>query len=155
MTGFERRPPKVVPVLCAAIVLIVGCGEEEASESTGTVAPRADGGLASDPQPTELPPLADEPKRRGEIAIEGLKPQSFGPFEATGPYRLRFQQAAGPADGIGALVVATTSHPGDRPIDVLVNTTDRSGRYELYLKGRIFIDVSVADSGYAVRLTPL
>lgn len=144
----HRRLAAVVALIGTALLVMVACGGDAA---TSTDDADEDAVL----KPTDLPALADEPKRRGEIVIKGVRANAYGPFSASGPYTLRFEQSAPPPGTPGALVVATATQPGGRPIDVLVNTTDRRGRYQVYLNGRFFVDVSVAAAPYVVRLTPL
>jgi hypothetical protein len=135
-------------LIATALLAIAGCGGEAATSTDD-----ADEGTAS--ESSEPPQLADQPGRQGEIVIEGVTPGSYGPFSASGPYTLRFEQSEPPSDTRGALVVATATEPGGRPIDVLINTTDRRGRYPVYLNGKFFVDVSVAGAAYVVRLAPL
>jgi len=150
---WRARSFVVEVTLIVSALLIFGCGGEAATTTSDPQASEVS-------EPTGMPELAAKPKRRGEILIKGeTSPTTYGPFSAAGPYNLRFEQY-NPPPGVsigqlGPFVASTVTESGGTPIDNLVSTTDPRGRYQVYLSGRFFIDVAVADAAYVIRLTPL
>ncbi len=159
MAGGARRAPAasglrlagVAATLALMLAAAAGCGSDD---SNATSTPQASDAQAAAPK------LARQPPRRGEILIDGESaPAIYGPFSGTGPYLLRFERHQPPTETssapVGPLVATTVSQAGGQPQQVLVNSGDRRGRYEVFLSGKFLIDVPVADAPYLIRLTPL
>jgi hypothetical protein len=147
---------RTVIVLLAAAALASACG---GGSSGGGPAPGASGdGVPADAKPA----LARAAKRPGEVLVDGqASPASHGPFTLRGRYVIRFEQIA-PEDpkldfATQTPFVAALDRKAeqDGPGSVrLFRTAARTGRKEMRLSGRFFIDVSFGDFPYAVRLTP-
>ncbi|HEY0344805.1 MAG TPA: hypothetical protein VGC59_09165 [Solirubrobacteraceae bacterium] len=134
-------------IACAAFA---GCGSGGGSSSTATTATTA-----------AVPALARRPPATGEIVIRGeASPATHGPYDFNGRYRVRFQQYA-PEDpkldfsSQTPFSVALTRNQGDTTGAVkLFQTAARSGRRELTIRGRYYVEVSFGDFPYVVRFTP-
>jgi hypothetical protein len=140
-------------VLVASAAAAVACGGGGAD---GT-------GAAATPPPKARPALARTPARPGEILVGGeASPAAHGPFALRGRYTVRFEQIA-PEDpeldfATQTAFVATL----DRRAEIqdgasirLFRAAARTGRREVTLHGRYFLDVSFGDFPYAIRLTPV
>jgi hypothetical protein len=143
-------------VLLAAAALATACG---GGSPGGGPAPGASGdGAPADAKPG----LARAAKRPGEVLVEGqVSPASHGPFTFRGRYVVRFEQIAPEDPKIDftaqtpfvAALDRTAEQDGPGSVR-LFRTAARTGRKEMRLSGRYFIDVSFGDFPYAVRLTP-
>jgi hypothetical protein len=149
-------PRRTVIVLLAAAALASACG---GGSSGGGPAPGTSGDGA---QADAKPGLARAAKRPGEVLVQGqASPASHGPFTLRGRYVVRFEQIAPEDPDLDfatqtAFVAALDRRPEqDGPGSVrLFRTAARTGRREMRLSGRYFIDVSFGDFPYVVRLTP-
>jgi hypothetical protein len=147
---------RTVLALLAAAALASACG---GGSSDGGPAPGASGDGAP---AAAKPALARAAQRPGEVLVQGqASPASHGPFTLRGRYVVRFEQIA-PEDprldfAAQTPFVAALDRKAeqDGPGSVrLFRTAARTGRKEMRLSGRYFIDVSFGDFPYAVRLTP-
>jgi hypothetical protein len=129
---------------------LAGCGSDGGSSSTTTTATT-----------TTVPALARRPPAAGEIVVRGdASPATHGPYTFNGRYLVRFEQYA-PEDPTldfrsqTALSVALTRTAGDLTgARKLFEAAARTGRRELTIRGRYYVDVSFGDFPYAVRFTP-
>jgi hypothetical protein len=149
-----RRPTAIV-LLVAATCGASACG----GASNGKGGPSK----AGPAQRAARPELARPPRRAGEILVQNeASPASHGPFALNGRYVARFEQIA-PEDSKldfttqTAFVAALDRHPEQEGRDSvrLFRAAARTGRREVTLRGRYFIDVSFGDFPYAIRLTPV
>jgi hypothetical protein len=121
------------------------------------------------PPDTAAPPpkarlaLAGTPARPGEVLVRGdVSPASHGPFTLRGRYTVRFEQVA-PEDpeldfAAQTAFVATLDRRAEiegRDSVRLFRAAARTGRREVTLHGRYFVDVSFGDFPYAIRITPV
>jgi hypothetical protein len=118
---------------------------------------------AAAPPPKARLALAGSPARTGEVLVRGdASPASHGPFTLRGRYTVRFEQVA-PEDpeldfATQTAFVATLDRRAEiegRDSVRLFRAAARTGRRELTLHGRYFVDVSFGDFPYAIRLTPV
>jgi hypothetical protein len=136
--------------LLAAIPALTACGSDGDSSSTATTATSA-----------ALPELARRPAAQGEIVVRGdASPSTRGPYAFSGRYLVRFEQYA-PEDpkldfaSQTPLSAGLTRREGDETGAVkLFEAAARSGRRELTIRGRYFVDVSFGDSPFVIRFTP-
>jgi len=147
-------PRQYLAGLCGFAVLVVGalagCGSADSSSSATTAT-----------TPANLPSLATRPTRAGEIVVRGeTSPATHGPFTFDGRYLVRFAQYApeDPAlDFAGQTPFTATLTPrrdDPRGAEKLFGAATRTGRTQLTLHGRRFLDVSFGDFPYVVRFTP-
>jgi hypothetical protein len=135
-------------VAAPAAALLGGCGDGDSPASTATTS-------------AALPALASRPPARGEIVVRGeSSPATHGPYAFGGRYLVRFEQYA-PEDpaldftGQTPLTVSLQRRAGDpRGAIALFEAARPSGRRELEIRGRYFVDVSFGDFPYVVRFTP-
>jgi hypothetical protein len=140
----------MVVVLAAAAV--GGCGDGGGPSGAARTATRSAG---------PLPALATRPPAKGEIVVRGdSSPATHGPYTFAGRYLVRFEQYA-PEDpaldfsGQTPLTAALQPRAGDpRGAKALIEAAQRSGRRELDIRGRYFVDVSFGDFPYVIRFTP-
>jgi hypothetical protein len=137
-----------------AVVALAGCG----ASSGGDGATRS-----TRPQTTTaaLPALATRPAGPGEIVLRGeASPNTHGPYAFDGRYLVRFEQYA-PEDPkldftaqtpFSAQLAPRRDDP--RGAVKLVEAAARSGRAEVEIHGRRFVDVTFGDFPYVVRFTP-
>lgn len=121
-------------------------------------------GAAAGPPPAKAEPaLARTPARPGEILVRGdASPAAHGPFTLRGRYVVRFEQIA-PEDpemdfATQTAFVASLDRRAEVPDGAsvrLFRAAARTGRRQVTLHGRYFIDVSFGDFPYAIRLTPI
>jgi hypothetical protein len=146
---------RLVIVLLAVGALATACG---GASGGGSEAP---GGGDGAPPPAR-PALAAQAKRAGEILVQGQgSPASHGPFTLRGRYAVRFEQTA-PEDPELDFTTQTAfvamldrkAQQEDGESLRLFRKAARTGRREVELDGRYFIDVSFGDYPYAIRLTP-
>ena len=136
--------------LLIAPAALTGCGSDSGSSSTTTMATTA-----------ALPPLARRPPAPGEIVVRGeASPATHGPYTFSGRYLVRFQQYA-PEDPkldfaaqtpFSASLVRNEGDPGGAV--KLFEAAAPSGRRELTIRGRYYVEVSFGDFPYVVRFTP-
>jgi hypothetical protein len=144
--------------LAALLVLVASAAAAAACGGAG-----AGGAGAAGTPPKARPALARTPARPGEILVGGeASPAAHGPFALRGRYTVRFEQIA-PEDpeldfATQTAFVATL----DRRAEIqdgasirLFRAAARTGRREVTLHGRYFLDVSFGDFPYAIRLTPV
>jgi hypothetical protein len=137
-------------VAAPAAAILGGCGDGD----SGGNAPTATTSAA-------LPALAARPPARGEIVVrDESSPATHGPYAFDGRYLVRFEQYA-PEDpaldfsGQTPLTVSLQRRAGDpRGAIALFEAARRSGRRELEIRGRYFVDVSFGDFPYVIRFTP-
>jgi len=135
-------------VVAPAAALLGGCGDGDSPATTATTS-------------TALPALASRPPARGEIVVRGdSSPATHGPYTFEGRYLVRFEQYA-PEDpaldfsGQTPLTVGLQRRAGDpRGAIAVFESARRSGRRELEIRGRYFVDVSFGDFPYVIRFTP-
>jgi hypothetical protein len=147
---------RFVIVLLTAGALVTACG---GASGRDTQAPGAGDGAP----PPARPALAEPAKRAGEILVQGQgSPASHGPFTLRGRYTVRFEQIA-PEDPeldftAQTAFVATLDRKAqqeDGDSIRLFRKAARTGRRDVKVDGRYFIDVSFGDYPYAIRLTPV
>ena len=139
-------------LLCAAAPLLAGCERDGSTDGAGAAAPSA---------ATALPPLARRPTGAGEFVVRGeASPRTHGPFTFDGRYLVRFEQYA-PEDpeldfaGQTPLTASLTPREGDpRGAISLFEKAGATGRRELAIRGRLYVDVSFGDFPYVLRFTP-
>ena len=134
------------------LVLAVGCGNSAQPEPVPTAGPDSPG----------APALLTDPEREGEIVVSGeASPETHGPFDFEGRYRVRFAQFA-PEDprldfsqqtAFVAELGPERPGPRARPIR-LFRKAARSGERTMELRGRYVVDVTFGDFPYVVRFTP-
>jgi hypothetical protein len=129
---------------------LAGCGTDGGSSSTATTATTA-----------ALPPLAGRPPAPGEIVVRGeASPATHGPYTFGGRYLVRFEQYApeDPKLDFAAQTPFSASlvrNEGDPTGAVkLFEDAAPSGRRELVIRGRYYVEVSFGDFPYVVRFTP-
>jgi hypothetical protein len=134
-------------IACAALA---GCGSGGGSSSTTVTATR-----------TAVPGLARRAPARGEIVIRGeASPATHGPYELNGRYLVRFEQYApeDPKLDFGSQTpfsAALTRRQGDTTGAIkLFQAAARSGRRDLTIHGRYYVEVSFGDFPYVLRFTP-
>lgn len=142
----------LVALLALAAAGCGGRGDDRTSDSPGaaTTAPK-----------TALPRLGQRPATPGEIVVSGeASPATHGPYTFDGRYLVRFEQVA-PEDpkldfsSQTPFTAALTRQEGDqRGAIELFQAARPSGRRELAIRGRYFVDVSFGDYPYVVRFTP-
>ena len=137
------------------ILLFVVCAWAAGCGGSGTPAPQA--------LPKGDPELGRADARKGELVIRGdLTPASHGPYAFDGRFRVAFEQYA-PEDpeldftqqtSFVATLDKRAEIPGPGSVK-LFKASKRTGRKQLELHGRYFVDVSFGDFPYAIRLTPV
>jgi hypothetical protein len=134
-------------IACAALA---GCGGDGGSSSTTATATR-----------TAVPGFARRAPAPGEIVIRGeASPATHGPYEFNGRYLVRFEQYApeDPKLDFGSQTpfsAALTRRQGDTTGAIeLFQAAARSGRRELTIHGRYYVEVSFGDFPYVLRFTP-
>jgi hypothetical protein len=140
----------MVAVLAAAG--LGGCGGGAGPSGAATAATTSAG---------PLPPLATRPAAKGEIVVRGdSSPATHGPYTLAGRYLVRFEQYApedAALDFAGQTPLTATLQPrkdDPRGAKALIEAAQRSGRRELDVRGRYFVDVSFGDFPYVIRFTP-
>ena len=133
-----------------AVSALAGCGTDGGSSSTGTTATTA-----------AVPALARRAPSTGEIVVRGeASPATHGPYAFDGRYLVRFEQYApeDPSLDFGSqtpLTAALTRREGDTSGAIkLFGAAARTGRHELTIRGRYYVEVSFGDLPYVVRFTP-
>ena len=149
-----------VPRLVALVVLLAaGAG----ATACGGAGGGPGGTAAGSPPPKARLALARTPARAGEVLVRGgASPASHGPFRLRGRYVVRFEQVA-PEDpeldfATQTAFVASLDRRAeveDRSSVRLFRAAARTGRREVTLNGRWYLDVSFGDFPYAIRLTPV
>src|SRR5919202_7021990 len=149
-----------VPRFFALVVLLAaGAG----ASACGGAGGGPGGTAAGSPPPKPRLALARTPARPGEVLVRGdASPASHGPFTLRGRYVVRFEQVA-PEDpeldfATQTAFVASLDRRAevqDRDSVRLFRAAARTGRREVTLRGRFFLDVSFGDFPYAIRLTPV
>ena len=137
--------------LLLAVPALAGCGSDGGASSTATTTTTT----------TALPPLARSPRVPGEIAVGGdASPATRGPYTFSGRYLVRFEQYAPEDPSLDftsqtPFSAALVRNEGDETGAVkLFEAATRSGRRELTIRGRYFVDVSFGDFPYVIRFTP-
>jgi hypothetical protein len=152
----------VVPRQCVATIgalaagalsVLTGCGSDSSAHdrSTGTAPPAA----------AAAPALATRPAAPGEFVVRGeASPATKGPYAFDGRYLVRFEQYA-PEDaaldfsGQTPFQASLTPRAGDpRGATKLFTAARASGRRELEIHGRRYVEVSFGDFPYVLRFTP-
>lgn len=132
-----------------AVSALAGCGNDSSAHDR-PAAPDA-----------PAPALATRPAAPGEFVVraEG-SPTTHGPYAFDGRYLVRFEQYA-PEDpaldfaGQTPFQASLTPREGDpRGATQLFSSARSSGRRELEISGRRFVEVSFGDFPYVVRFTP-
>jgi hypothetical protein len=133
-----------------AVAALAACGDSGSSDSATTTATTV-----------ALPPLARRAPAPGEIVVRGeASPATHGPYTFSGRYLVRFQQYApeDPKLDFAAQTPFTASlvrREGDPAGAVkLFEAAAPSGRRELTVRGRYYVEVSFGDFPYVVRFTP-
>ena len=142
----------LLATLSVAAAVLVGCGGGSGSNSSTATGPAA---LKASPA------LARTAAKPGEFLFTGeASPASHGPIDLDGRYLVRFEQYA-PEDpkldftGQTPFTATLTPREGDpRGATKLFGSAAGSGRRELSLSGKRFVDVSFGDFPYVVRFTP-
>jgi hypothetical protein len=145
MRALRRRVPFLL-----ALAALAGCGG--GAEAPAPPPPASKAKVA----------LLQEPRRAGEVIVRGdASPASHGPFTFEGRYVVRFEQFA-PEDpnmdftGQTAFVVTLDRRAEQEGAGTirLFRAARGTGRREITLHGRLFVDVSFGDFPYALRFTP-
>jgi hypothetical protein len=148
--AIARRPTHLVCALLAGAGL-AGCG--------------GGGGATTATHPPAVtataPALATRAAKPGEIVVRGeASPQSKGPFTFKGRYLVRFEQYAPENAKLDfgtqtPFSAALTRRPDDETGAIgLLQAAASTGRRELTIDGRYYVDVSFGDFPYVVRFTP-
>jgi hypothetical protein len=147
-----RAPsPNLVLALIAAAGL-AACGGNSGADSPSAVTTRTS---------TAPPALATRPPATGEIVLRGDgSPATKGPHVFKGRYLVRFQQYA-PEDptldftGQTPFSAQLTVTPNDpRGAVKLFEDAAATGREELEIRGRRYVDVTFGDFPWVMRFTP-
>jgi len=146
-----RRLAAVLLLVAMAAAPAACGGSAGGATSAGTAPPKAQ------------PALARAPRRPGEILVRGdASPASHGPFALRGRYVVRFEQVAPEDPELDFATQTAFVASLDRRAEVqdgdsvrLFRAAARTGRRQLSLHGRYFLDVSFGDFPYAIRLTPV
>jgi len=108
-----------------------------------------------------LPALATRAPATGEIVLRGeASPHTHGPYAFDGRYVVRFEQYAPEDPDLDFTAQTPFSASLERRRDdprgavELVEAAARSGRKEVEIHGRRFVDVQFGDFPYVVRFTP-
>jgi hypothetical protein len=140
-------------VVLIALAALAGCGGDGGDGTTGSAATTA--------TTTALPPLARRPAAPGEIVVSGeVSPHVHGPYAFDGRYLVRFEQFAAEDPSLDFAsqtpFTASLTPRADDPRGAveLFRAAARSGRRELAIHGRYFVDVSFGDYPYVIRFTP-
>jgi hypothetical protein len=136
--------------LLLALAALAGCGG--ATDSPTPPPPASKAKVA----------LLQAPKRPGEVIVRGDgSPESHGPYAFEGRYVVRFEQFAPEDPNVDfaqqtAFVVALDRQAEQEGAGSvrLFRAARRTGRREVTLRGRLFVDVSFGDFPYALRFTP-
>jgi hypothetical protein len=139
--------------LLATLAFATGCGDADAPTPVPTAGPESPG----------APALLTDPKQPGEIQVSGeTSPETHGPFDFDGRYRVRFAQFAPEDPQLDfsqqtAFVAALgPERPGPRARQIrLFRKAARSGEKSLELSGRHVVDVTFGDFPYVIRFTPI
>jgi hypothetical protein len=148
-------PRQCLATICAlvtALGALSGCGGDASDDDRAT---------AADRPAAAAPALATRPAGPGEFVVRGeASPETKGPYEFDGRYLVRFEQYA-PEDpaldfaGQTPFEASLTPREGDpRGATRLFSSARASGRRELEIRGRRFVEVSFGDFPYVVRFTP-
>jgi hypothetical protein len=148
------RPLVTLVLLVAAAVVATACG--------GGGQDGQEGAAGAKPPPARLA-LARTPARPGEVLVRGdASPASHGPFTLRGRYVVRFEQVAPEDPELDFATQTAFVASLDRRAEVqdgssvrLFRAAARTGRREVTLNGRWYLDVSFGDFPYAIRLTPV
>lgn len=147
-----RHGPVCLFLVLLAVPALAGCGGDGdgGSSSTATTATAA-----------ALPALARRPPAPGEIVVRGeASPATHGPYSFSGRYLVRFEQYAPEDPNLDFTAqtpfsAALVRNEGETAGAVkLFETAARSGRRELTIRGRYYVDVSFGDFPYVLRFTP-
>jgi hypothetical protein len=144
------RPVCLFFLLIAAVPL-AGCGSDSGSSGNATTTATT----------AALPALAARPPAADEIVVRGeASPATKGPYTFNGRYLVRFQQYA-PEDpkldfaSQTPLTASLVRHEGDAAGAVkLFEAAAPSGRRELTIRGRYYVEASFGDFPYVLRFTP-
>jgi hypothetical protein len=136
-----------------AIAALAGCGAST-SDDGATPGARAQTTAA-------LPALATRPAAPGEIVVRGeASPKTRGPYAFDGRYLVRFEQYA-PEDPKLDFTAQTPfsaqlepRRDDPRGAVKLVEAAARSGRAEVEIRGRRYVDVTFGDFPWVLRFTP-
>jgi hypothetical protein len=142
----------ICAVGAAALSALTGCGSESSAHDRST---------AAAPPAAPAPALATRPAAPGEFVVRAeASPATHGPYAFDGRYLVRFEQYA-PEDaaldftGQTPFEASLTPREGDpRGATRLFSSARASGRRELEIRGRRFVEVSFGDFPYVVRFTP-
>jgi hypothetical protein len=142
-------------VVLLALAALIGCGADRSGGSTGRL------GTATTASTAVVPALARRTAASGELVVRGQSsPETHGPYAFDGRYVVRFEQYA-PEDPKLEFASQTpftamlTRHQGDpRGAIDLFQAAKRTGRRELTIRGRYYVDVSFGDYPYVIRFTP-
>ena len=142
-----------IGLMLAAGTIAGGCGAGGGSGGTA----------AGSRPPAAQPALARSPVRPGEVLVRGdASPASHGPFTLRGRYTVRFEQVAPEDPELDFATQTAFVASLDRRPEVedgssvrLFRAAARTGRREVTLNGRWYLDVSFGDFPYAIRLTPV
>ena len=146
----RRLAALLVLVATAAVASACGGGATGGGTAAGTAPPKA------------RPALARAARRPGEILVRGdTSPGSHGPFTLHGRYTVRFEQVAPEDPELDFATQTAFVASLDRRAEIhdsgsirLFRAAARTGRREVTLHGRYFMDVGFGDFPYAIRLTP-
>lgn len=148
------RAPVHHAAVLLAVAALAGCGAAGGGDGASRRSARA-------PTTAALPALATRPATTGEIVLRGeASPKTHGPYAFDGRYLVRFEQYA-PEDPKLDFTAQTPfsaqlepRRDDPRGAVKLVEKAARSGRAEVEIHGRRFVDVTFGDFPYVVRFTP-
>jgi hypothetical protein len=153
-SSYDRGVRRLLALLVLLAAGLSACG------GAGAGGP---GGTAGTAPPPARPALARTPARPGEVLVRGdASPRSHGPFTLRGRYTVRFEQIAPEDPELDfstqtAFVVSLDrrAQVEDRASVRLFRAAARTGRREVSLHGRYYLDVTFGDFPYAIRFTPV
>jgi hypothetical protein len=137
--------------LLIALAPLAACGNDNGSSSSA----------ATTATTATLPALASRKPAPGEIVVRGeASPATHGPYAFSGRYLVRFEQYA-PEDpkldftSQTSFTASLVRHGGDPTGAIkLFEAAAATGRRELAIRGRYYVEVSFGDFPYVVRFTP-
>jgi len=161
----------LVAALSMSVPVLTGCSSTTVSEqpaltaapaSATPTAPEATSASAvpetASVEPTAAPPAAPKLKP-GTIVVRGSGPTIFGPYTfKRGGYTFKFEQIVPDGQDFNetSLVISLESKPGEvnDPYQLLSNTSKMSGTNQVYVSGKLWIDVSFSGNDYVLTFTP-
>jgi len=153
----------LVLAVAAGLSALVGCSAqvtpEQAAPSAPSVPPTASvATTAAAVEPSATPPAVPKVKP-GTIVVRGSGPTMFGPYTfKRGGYTFKFEQVVPDGQDFNetSLVISLESKPGDvdDPYQLLSNTSKMKGTNQVYVSGKLWVDVSFSGNDYVLTFVP-